>query len=151
MTVLRIIFAGFAFLAAAACAGEPGKPPVPGVINPSVTQQNIHSNICRRDWTKSVRPPVSYTNRVKRLLMVRSGIPSSQIHLYELDHLVPLEIGGNPTDPSNLWLQPWNGPLGAHAKDRIENEVRREVCSGQMTLKQGQAVFLTGEWMRMLE
>ena len=34
----------------------------PGAIDPRVTQSNIRSTICRRGYTKSVRPPFEYTN-----------------------------------------------------------------------------------------
>ena len=27
---------------------------------------------------------------------------------YELDHIIPLCLGGSPTDPSNLQLKPWD-------------------------------------------
>jgi hypothetical protein len=41
---------------------------------------------------------------------------------YEEDHLSPLEDGGNPTDPRNLWPEPFNPwvggtVMGAHQKD----------------------------------
>jgi hypothetical protein len=39
---------------------------------------------------------------------------------YELDHLIPLELGGDPLDPQNLWLQPWRGECNAKQKDRLE-------------------------------
>jgi len=29
----------------------------PGALNPSVTQANIHSTICVRGYTKTIRPP----------------------------------------------------------------------------------------------
>jgi len=40
---------------------------------------------------------------------------------YEEDHLVPLEVGGNPHDPRNLWPEPLHGPWNARMKDRLEN------------------------------
>ncbi len=38
----------------------------PGAINPDVTQANIGSTVCVRGWTKTVRPPASHTNRLKK-------------------------------------------------------------------------------------
>ena len=38
----------------------------PGVVNPDVTQATIATTICRRGWTRTIRPPVSYTNDLKR-------------------------------------------------------------------------------------
>ncbi|HEY6021091.1 MAG TPA: hypothetical protein VIY48_14645, partial [Candidatus Paceibacterota bacterium] len=66
--------------------------------------------------------------------------------LWEEDHRVPLEAGGNPTDPNNLWPEHWSAPMGAHQKDRLENFVHRSICSGKMTLEQGREVFL-GNWV----
>jgi len=54
---------------------------------------------------------------------------------YEEDHLIPLEVGGNPTDPNNLWPEPYAEPNGARDKDKVENFLHDEVCSGQMTLR----------------
>ena len=41
----------------------------PGVLNPDVTQANIRSTICHHGWTETIRPPVSYTNELKRKQM----------------------------------------------------------------------------------
>jgi len=118
----------------------------PGSLNPAVTQENIASTICDHGWTKTIRPPASFTNRLKRQQMVQYGYPSEMDpRQLEEDHRVPLELGGHPTDPANLWPESWNGPRGAHAKDRIETAVKRDVCAGRLTLRQGQAIFL-GDW-----
>src|SRR5205807_8666163 len=37
----------------------------PGARNPSVTQATIRRTICVRGWTRTVRPPTSYTNGLK--------------------------------------------------------------------------------------
>ena len=37
----------------------------PGVLNAAVTQASIASTVCRRGWTRTIRPPVSYTNALK--------------------------------------------------------------------------------------
>ena len=109
-----------------------------------MTQADIASTICVRGWTTTVRPPVSYTNSLKRSQMAAEGLAGST-SLYEEDHRVPLEVGGNPQDPHNLWPELWDGLRGAHAKDVIENRVHADVCDGRLTLAQGQAVFL-GDW-----
>lgn len=62
---------------------------------------------------------------------------------YEEDHIVPLEVGGNPSSPLNLFPQPRNIKLSAYLKDQLENRMHQLVCSGQLTLKVAQAVFLT--------
>ena len=106
----------------------------PGVLNPDVTQATIRSTICRHGWTETIRPPTSYTNALKTKQMRRYGERGSRSH-YQEDHLISLELGGNPTDPGNLWPEPY--PRAADV-DKIENELNAEVCSGQLTLAQAQ-------------
>ena len=107
-----------------------------GALNPNVTQANIGSTICSSGWTATVRPPASWTDRLKRSQLLRGLDPSH----YEEDHVIPLELGGAPKDPKNLRPQLWAGPDGAKAKDdQVETPTRRAVCAGKMTLKQGQA------------
>lgn len=106
----------------------------PGVLNPDVTQANIRSTICRRGWTETIRPPTSYTNGLKRKQMRQYGEPGS-LSDYQEDHLISLELGGNPTDPRNLWPEPY--PRASEV-DQIENQLNAEVCSGQLTLAEAQ-------------
>jgi hypothetical protein len=107
----------------------------PGVLNPDVTQANIRSTICRHGWTATIRPPVSYTNALKRRQMRQYGETGSMSD-YQEDHLISLEMGGNPTDPRNLWPEPY--PRAAEM-DKIENQLNSEICDGQLTLAQAQA------------
>ena len=106
----------------------------PGVVNPNVTQANIRSTVCRHGWTETIRPPVSYTNALKAKQMRQYGETGS-LSDYQEDHLISLELGGNPTDPRNLWPEPY--PRASDV-DQIENELNDEVCSGQLTLAQAQ-------------
>lgn len=117
-----------------------------GAVNPNVTQVNIGSTICKSGWTATIRPPLSYTAPIKRALWAASG-RHGKLSDYELDHWVPLEVGGAPRDPANLVLQPWVGPTGAHAKDGVENRVKAEVCAGKLTLAVGEQCFLV-DWRR---
>lgn len=113
----------------------------PGTLNFAVTQDNIATTICRPGWTATVRPPLDYTERVKHQLFAASHLPGT-IRDYELDHLVPLELGGAPSDPRNLWLEKWDGQWGAHTKDRLENALHRAVCAGAITLGQAQTAIV---------
>jgi len=76
------------------------------------------------------------------LCVARSG----NVACYEEDHLISLEIGGHPTDPRNLWPEPWSGPLNAHDKDRLENELHRQVCAGTITLEAAQQA-IASDWV----
>jgi hypothetical protein len=106
----------------------------PGVLNPDVTQANIRSTICRHGWTATIRPPTDYTNDLKRKQMRAYG-EKGTLSDYQEDHLISLELGGNPTDPRNLWPEPY--PRASDV-DKIENELNAEVCSGELTLAQAQ-------------
>lgn len=110
----------------------------PGATNPTVTQATIHSTICVRGWTATVRPPQSYTRPLKIKQMQAYGYGGQSTSRYELDHLIPLEVGGAPRDVRNLWPEPWTGVAGAHAKDLIENALKARVCAGKETLAQAQ-------------
>jgi hypothetical protein len=106
----------------------------PGVLNPDVTQADIRSTICRHGWTSTIRPPSSYTDDLKRRQMRQYGETGS-LSDYQEDHLISLELGGSPTDPRNLWPEPY--PRASDV-DKIENELNAEVCSGRLTLAEAQ-------------
>ena len=120
----------------------------PGVINRHVTQSNIHSTICVKGWTSTIRPPVAYTEPLKRRLMQSYG-DTQPIYTYELDHLIPLELGGDPASPKNLWPEPHsNGPNpGSYNKDAVENLLREKVCAGMMSLQAARNIMRT-DWIR---
>ena len=106
----------------------------PGAVNPDVTQANIRQTICMHGWTRTVRPPVEYTNGLKVEQMRQygeTGDPSS----FQEDHLISLELGGAPTDPRNLWPEPYPR---ASTVDAMENELNAKVCSGELSLADAQ-------------
>ena len=121
----------------------------PGAIDPRVTQSNISSTICVHGYTKTVRPPVTYTTPLKRSQLLSGYNLSGDVNLrdYEEDHLIPLEVGGSPASIKNLFPEPLFGPYGARAKDKMENIIHALVCSHKITLKQGQAAF-TPDWVK---
>jgi hypothetical protein len=106
----------------------------PGVLNPDVTQATVHATICVRGWTKTIRPPTSYTNELKQKQMREYGVVGSMSD-YQEDHLISLELGGHPTDPRNLWPQPY--PRASEV-DAMENDLNDKVCSGEMSLEDAQ-------------
>jgi hypothetical protein len=106
----------------------------PGVLNPDVTQANIHATICVSGWTRTIRPPTSYTNELKRKQMREYGVGGSMSD-YQEDHLISLSLGGHPTDPRNLWPEP--NPRATDV-DTIEHELNDKVCSGELPLAEAQ-------------
>jgi hypothetical protein len=120
----------------------------PGKIDPSVTQENIETTICRAGYTETVRPSRSVAYHLKVRVMAAYGRndPPSE---YELDHFIPLELGGCPDCVSNLWPEPRH-PFGAKEKDIVENYLRRRVCAGDMTLRDAQDA-ITRDWAWVYE
>jgi len=134
MVLLRWLVAlfGCALLLAPAAAQDHQRALIPGAVDPTVTHRTIHDTICQRGYTAKVRPSRKVTDAIKRRLA--ESLPGSPQD-YELDHLIPLGLGGHPTSPKNFWLQTWPG---AAMQDRDELRLHREVCAGRMTLEQAQ-------------
>jgi hypothetical protein len=105
------------------------------LLNPDVTQQTLSSTVCLSGYTKSLRPSTTYTNGVKRRLMLEQGLDFDvKKDNFELDHIIPLALGGHPRNLNNLMLQPWDGHGGAKRKDRLEVKLQCLVCSGEVPL-----------------
>lgn len=113
----------------------------PGAIDPAVTQANIGLTICRAGYTGSVRPPESQTEAFKWDL----AEPAYGQHDVsgELDHLVPLELGGD-NDARNLWVEAGTVP---NAKDAVEEALNHAVCDGQVTLRAAQ-LEIARNWIK---
>jgi hypothetical protein len=112
-------------------AEPPGVLPLPAthpVRNPAVTDTNLATTVCR--GTAKYRPPVAYTDAVKRIELSTpvgqsgritdprtgrvyevpgyrgyAGLGPGDAARVELDHLLPLSDGGDGYDPANLWPQ----------------------------------------------
>jgi len=129
-----------------ALASLPNPVTTPGAINPLVNQGNVSTTICRNGYTETIRPPVSYTNSLKKRQL--NSFPyvsygTTGLKFFEEDHLIPLELGGSPTSAQNLWPELWSGPSGARDKDRLENRLHALVCSGSLSLILAQEAIST--------
>lgn len=120
----------------------------PGAINPRVTQTDISSTICRGGYARSIRPPESITEPEK-IASARAYAYTGPLRTAEYDHLVPLELGGDPNDPANLWLEP-NDISGAttstNSKDRLEDRLHWLVCKGVVPLAVAQEA-IASNWV----
>lgn len=118
-----------------AIAGDlPDSNLTPGALNASITQENIQSTICVKGYTKTIRPPANYTNKLKKLQIIEYGYADTNPQHYEEDHLIPLSIGGSPKDPKNLWPQPRLSEWNAQKKDILELKLYKLVCHGSVSL-----------------
>jgi hypothetical protein len=118
----------------------------PGALNPSVTQANISTTVCKVGWTKTIRPTVTFTNKLKDEQLKTTYKPYVAIwgpsaSAYEEDHLISLQLGGAPSDPKNLWPEPYAG-IGARKKDVTETALKRLVCAGTLKLADAQKAIL---------
>ncbi len=123
--------------------GLPDPQCTPGAIDPSVTQDNINSTICVSGYTGTVRPPTSYTTPLKIKSIQQYGYADTNTSDYEFDHLISLEIGGNPKDTRNLWAEPHYGNFTSLDKDGFENFLHRQVCGGLVSLAKAQMEIST--------
>jgi hypothetical protein len=126
----------------------PNRKLTPGVVDPAATV----AIVCTPNYTAGAR---NVTESMKNEVFVRYGIVDVGVHgLYEVDHLISLEIGG-ANDVKNLWPQAYcsldkGGTVcfGAREKDHAENFLHREVCAGRMTLAQAQAAIVK-DWFKV--
>ena len=83
---------------------------------------------------------------VKRQVYASYGIQTWGKGEYEVDHLIPLSLGGS-NSTKNLWpesylTEPWN----AHTKDQLEYKLLQLVRSGQVELHTAQREIAT-DWI----
>ncbi|MEC3997224.1 hypothetical protein VSR01_28460 [Actinacidiphila sp. DG2A-62] len=136
--------------------GEPLEDPActPGAISPAVTQATIGTTICRKGgYTGGIRPPESVTAKEKAANAKSYGYAGS-LSDAEYDHLVSLQLGGDPNDPRNLFVEPPDpghkpGTGVNNAKDPVETKLHTAVCSGKITLAQAQQAIAT-DWTTAL-
>jgi hypothetical protein len=113
--------------------------------NPNITYGSMrivgHDVHATCGTSKAHRGSMSHARRDE--ILMSYGLPPGTHTDYEIDHLIPLCLGGS-ADPSNLWPQPrrsiepkWN----AEAKDRLERLMCDMVCSGQLDLGTAQEAF----------
>jgi hypothetical protein len=126
----------------------------PGATDRRVTQANIDDTICTADWVEDNRLPPSYTTPTKTKQIAAYGYSTYAIENFDLDHLVPLELGGDPSAIENLWPQPWEEreerlvPVGwgVETKNALERKLHNAVCAGEMPLADAQKA-VAGDWI----
>ncbi|MFJ3310876.1 hypothetical protein ACIPSA_49680 [Streptomyces sp. NPDC086549] len=136
--------------------GEPIEDPkcTPGAISPAVTQGNLQSTICRKGgYTSGIRPSAYVTGKEKRLNAASYGY-TGRMGDAEYDHLISLQLGGDPNDYRNLWVEPADpghrsGSGVNNKKDPVETKLHTAVCKGQVTLAAAQKAIVT-DWTTAL-
>jgi hypothetical protein len=118
--------------------GLPDSACTPGAIFANATVQQI----CGYGYSSSVRN-VPFSEKDQAYAEYGIGYHSSG--QYEVDHLVPLELGGS-NDIANLWPEAASPTPGFHQKDEVENYLHDQVCSGALSLKDAQTEIATN-WL----
>ncbi len=135
--------------------GQPLPDPActPGAVDTAVSQATLASTVCRRGgYASSVRPPREVTDTAKRKMLTAYGMPRTQTGKVELDHLVPLSLGGS-SDVRNLWPEPNvltaghtdAGGYAANDKDIVEVYLFHAVCTRKAQLGAAQNA-IAADW-----
>jgi hypothetical protein len=145
---------------AGAAQGQTASPPIfpnrqltPGSVDPSLTP----SYLCSHPTSDRRRVPDSLRKKV----FAAYHVPISAASKYEVDHFIPLALGGvntctdNPT--CNLWPEPhqksfWQiAPGGSETKDVLEGTLYRTMCNKHVAVKDsnwlnGARFAMTSNW-----
>jgi len=138
----------------------PDRALTPGAVDPGPTD----ADICAHDWAAGDPPQrggdLTYSKAARHTSThVKDAVyaeyhvanPHDGGHSWEIDHLVPLALGGRDVK-ENLWPESRSGDgLNAWAKDRLEYRLYRLVCdpppgARPVPLAKAQAAFRT-DWV----
>lgn len=114
--------------------------------SPGLALNVTAKDICYSGYSAKVRDvPESLKNKV----YVKYGVLTRQPYEFEIDHIIPLSIGGS-NDEQNLWPEAYNWTMGAREKDKVENLFHKRVCDGTMSLSdaQYQIVYNWTAWIK---
>ena len=144
LQLVTVVTLAFSNVAGASDLPDPSL--TPGVTDLNISQQNIQSTVCVKGYTKTVRPPAQYTNKLKKRQIRQYGYDDQNPKHYEEDHLIPLSIGGDPRATGNLWPEPRKSEWNAARKDELEFVLYRMVCRNEISLKDAQNV-IASNWI----
>lgn len=100
------------------------------------------ATFCHSGYTSRVRD-VSYS--VRREVFAEYGIAYSKHRHYEVDHLIPLELGGS-NGIHNLWPERGRIP---NAKDGVENQLHDLVCQRRLSVHKARHA-IASDWVKAM-
>lgn len=111
----------------------PADVPMPNpALTPGAIQSSDTTAICTPGWASAHREVSSATENA---VAAEYGLSSHEG--YEIDHLIPLELGGS-NSRLNLWPEPYQSPYGAIQKDGLEDWLHEQVCDSGLPLATAQ-------------
>jgi hypothetical protein len=128
-------------LAAFATVTSEAQLPDPGLTPGAWDTQATADDVCTPGYAQAHRPSFAESNTLKHEVFARYGIAWSEHGKYELDPLVPLELGGN-SSIENLWPELWPEAI---VKDALENRLHALVCDGELSLHDAQ-MQISSDW-----
>lgn len=121
----------------------PNPTKTPGAIYQNITEVDV----CDSGYAKRVRNvPVSQKKSVYKSYEISYPQPTGN---YELDHFIPLSIGGS-NDDKNLWPEPATPVPGFREKDKVEFYLYNQICSGKMSIRDAQESIRT-DWYKVYQ
>jgi hypothetical protein len=121
-----------------------GRGPLPDRhCTPGATFHVSAKTVCKRGYSKRVR---NVPESLKDKVYANYGITEHSASTYEMDHLISLELGGS-NSIENLFPEAASPKPGFHEKDKLENRLHAEVCSGKLSLKKAQRM-IASNWVK---
>jgi hypothetical protein len=157
LTVLQVVIASFCMGQSYKKDGQyllPDPKLTPGVVNPVIIADlskashivnGVEANMCAKDFRTGPYRATSESTK-KKVCREYGAADCPDPKSGEIDHLVPLEIGGLDSI-QNLWWQP---APDYHIKDhRVEDKLPKLICSGKIGLKEAQHCIIT-DWVKCM-
>lgn len=107
----------------------------------AVDIESTKEKICTTGYTKTIR---NVSETTKKMIFKLYNIQKIN-NIFEVDHLISLELGGS-NEIINLWPESYFTNWNARDKDKIENRLRKLVCSNKISLEQAQFEIAT-DWI----
>jgi hypothetical protein len=114
-------------------------------LTPGDIQTNDLNVICYEYYSKLL---VMLPDDVTKQVYARYNITNPGYHEFEIDHWVPLALGGS-NNIENLWPQPVTSP-GYKEKDYVHLYLRDQVCNHGMNLEDARKAII-GDWYSLYQ